>query len=128
MNAISKWRRLVLGSVLVAAAVASSGARADDVPLVTGEHWTRSTPEVKRGYLIGVANVLQVEAAYQAGNAPTENQSIVSRAIKGLNGQTLDGVRERLDRWYAANPNRLQRPVVETLWFEVISPSLQSQR
>jgi len=39
---------------------------------------------------------------------------------KGLKGQTLDSVREGLTRWYAANPQRLQRPVVETLWFELV--------
>jgi hypothetical protein len=32
-------------------------------------------------------------------------------------------VRERLDSWYAANPTRMDRPVVETLWFEIVAPA-----
>jgi hypothetical protein len=80
--------------------------------------------DVKKAYLIGIANVIQVEAAYQAANAPTNAQSLVPRANKGLQGQTLDSVRERLDRWYAANPDKLQRPVLGTLWFEVIAPGM----
>ena len=125
----AKWmRRLALGPVLVAAALAWSGAHAQEVPLVTGEHWVKSSEPVKKAYLVGMANILQVEAAHQAGNAPTDAQSIVARAVRGLRGHTLDGVRERLDRWYAANPDRLQRPVVETLWFEMVMPGLQSQR
>ena len=53
---------------------------------------------MKRGYLIGMANVLQVETAYQGGNAPPDAQSLVPRVVKGLRGQTLDTVRDRLDR------------------------------
>ena len=124
----AQWKRLALAPVIVAAALAWGGVRAQEVPLVTGEHWVKSAEPVKKAYLVGMANILQVEAAHQAGNAPTDAQSIVSRAVRGLRGQTLDGVRDRLDRWYAANPDKLQRPVIETLWFEMVMPGLQGQR
>ena len=100
-------------------------ARADEVPLITGEHWTQSTEQLKRVYLIGVANVLQVETAYHAATPPSDAQSFVPRFARGLKGHTLDTVREGLDRWYAANPGRLQRPVIETIWFEMVVPGLQ---
>jgi hypothetical protein len=100
-------------------------ARADEVPLVTGKHWTDSSEQQKKAYLIGIANVLQVEIAYQAGNSPSDAQSLVPRFAKGLKGQTLDTVREQLDRWYAAHPDKLQRPVIETIWFEIVVPGLQ---
>jgi hypothetical protein len=109
-------------------AVVTSSARADEVPVVTGQQWTQSTEQSKRVYLIGVSNALQVEAAYQAGNPPTDAQSLIPRLSKGLKGQTLDSVREGLDRWYAANPDRLQRPVIETMWFEVVVPGLKTTK
>jgi hypothetical protein len=46
--------------------MAWGSARADEVPLITGEHWTQSTEQLKRVYLIGIANVRQVETAYHA--------------------------------------------------------------
>ena len=106
---------LVLGSGI---------ARADEVPIVTGEHWVKSSEEVKKVYLVGVANVLQIETAYFGATPPTDAQSFVPRLVRGLKGQTLDGVRETLNKWYAAHPDRLQRPVIETLWFEIVVPSL----
>ncbi len=106
----------------------TGGARADEVPLITGEHWTKSTEQLKKVYLIGVANVIQVETAYHAESPPSDAQSIVPRVAKGLKGQTLDSVREGLDRWYAANPDRLQRPVLETMWFEMVMPGLQKTK
>jgi len=117
-------RKATLVSAMVLA-VLSSGVRADDIPLVTGEHWTKSSDEQKKAYLIGMANLAHVELAY-GGTAPAgDAQSIIPRMAKGLKGQTLDSVRDGLTRWYAANPQRLQRPVVETIWFEMVVPGLQ---
>ena len=109
----------------MAFAALSGSVRADEVPLITGEHWTKSTEELKKVYLIGIANVAQVETAYNAANPPPDAQSIVPRMVKGLKGQTLDSVRDGLNKWYAAHPDQLQRPVIETIWFEMVVPGLR---
>jgi hypothetical protein len=44
---------------------------------------------VKKAYLVGVANILQIEAAYQGPNPPSDAQSLVPMAAKGLRGHTL---------------------------------------
>jgi hypothetical protein len=80
---------------------------------------------VKKAYLMGIANVIQVEAAFEGTNPPPDTQSLVPRLTRGMKGQTLDSVREGLDKWYAANPGKLQRPVIETIWFEFVVPGLQ---
>lgn len=112
----------------MALAIAAGIARADEIPLITGEHWTRSTDQVKKAYLVGIANVLQVETAYAGTSPPSDTQSIVPRFVKGLKGQTLDTVREGLDKWYAANPDKIQRPIIETVWFEMVVPGLQKSK
>ena len=118
------WRTLAAAACMALAAV-SGAARAQEVPLVTGEHWTNSTEEAKKAYLVGMANVVHVELAYAGVTPPSDAQSILPRMVKGLKGQTLDSVRDALNRWYAANPQRIQRPVVETIWFELVVPGLQ---
>ena len=116
--------RTLLFLCCVALAVGWNTARAQEIPLVTGAHWTQSPDQVKKAYLVGLANAFQVEAAYGGANPPPDSQSIVPRLGKGLKGQTLDSVREGLDRWYAANPDKLQRPIIETIWFEMVVPGL----
>jgi hypothetical protein len=121
-----KWQwRTALLLACIAFFVGTSVARADEVPIVTGEHWTKSSPETKKAYLIGIANLLQVETAYFGANPPADAQSFVPRMVKGLRGQTLDTVRDALDRWYGSNSAQLQRPVIETIWFEVVVPGLK---
>ena len=109
-------------------AMAAIPARAAELPLVTGEQWTTSSEAVKKAYLVGIANLVQVQTAYFAENPPTDAQNFVPRMAKGMQGQTLDSVREGLDRWYAANPAKLKRPVLDTLWFEMVVPGLQKNK
>jgi hypothetical protein len=106
-------------------AVMCAGAFAQEIPIVTGELWTQSTEQVKKAYLVGIANTIQLELAYEGTNPPTDAQSVVPRMAKGMRGQTLDSVREGLDKWYMANPDKLKRPVLETIWFEMVVPGLK---
>jgi hypothetical protein len=120
--------KLFLALSIAMASVATVPVQAAEIPMVTGEHWTRSSEEMQKAYLVGIANLTQVENAYFAGNPPTDSQSFVPRLVKGMQGQTLDSVREGLNRWYAANPGKLQRPVIETIWFEMAVPGLQKNK
>ena len=62
------------------------------------------------------------------GQSADRGSELRPRFTKGLRGQTLDSVREGLNRWYAANPDRLQRPIIETIWFEMAVPGLQKNK
>ncbi len=125
MASESKLRRLTLAACTALALAYAGHAFAAEVPLVTGEQWTKSSEDVKKAYLIGIANLAQVEAAYAGNTPPSDAQSILPRLSMGLQGQTLDSVREGLNRWYAANPGKVQRPVIETIWFEMALPGLK---
>lgn len=51
-------------SLLVAAPV--TAAPSDPAPIVTGKQWTESDTNLKKAYLLGMANLIQVEQAYPA--------------------------------------------------------------
>ena len=125
--AMTLQSRAVMTVACMVLALVWGSARAEEIPLITGEHWSKSTEQLKKAYLVGIANVIQVETAYHATNPPSEAQSFVPRVAKGLKGHTLDSVREGLDKWYAANPDKLQRPVIETIWFEMVVPGLKTR-
>ncbi|CAB3799675.1 hypothetical protein LMG28614_05023 [Paraburkholderia ultramafica] len=118
-----QWRTL-LSLTFLTFAMMGNVARAESIPIVTGEQWTTSSDEAKKAYLVGVANMLEIERAY-AGNTSASSKDIAPRFAKGMQGQTLDSVRQGLDSWYAANPTKIQHPVIETLWFEMVVPGLK---
>lgn len=117
---------MALFALFVALAVGWGIARAQEVPLVTGEHWTKSSEEMKKAYLVGIANIVYLETAYEGANPASDAQSLLPRMVKGLKGQTLDSVRDALNKWYAARPDQLSRPVIETMWFEIVQPGLRN--
>lgn len=112
---------MLFGSVVTA-------APAEPAPIITGKHWTESDANLKKAYLLGMANVLEVERAYQQRRSVPDSQTLVTKFSTGLQNQTLDTVRETVDRWYAANPSQLDRPVVETIWFEIVMPATKTKR
>ena len=120
--------RATLVAACAVAALAGGVAQAQEIPLITGEHWTKSTEQNKKAYLVGMTNMLQVEVAYQAGTTPPDAQTVVPRFAKGLKGHTLDGAIAKLDAWYAKNPGRMQQTVVETIWYELVVPGLQQNK
>jgi hypothetical protein len=124
-SAFHKFGQIVSATCL-ALAMTCGSASAADVPLVDGTLWVKSTDDVKKAYLVGLANMVQLEVAYNAKEPLPEKYSLSPRFAKGLTGQTLATVQEALDKWYAANPGKLQRPVLETIWFEIALPGLKA--
>lgn len=122
-----RMRKLILVAC-AALAMTAGAAHAQEVPLVNGQHWTTSTEAMKKAYLIGIANAIQIEVAYGGATPASDGQSVIPRMAKGLKKHTLDTVREGLDKWYAANPDKLQRPVIETIWFEMVVPGLKTNK
>lgn len=123
MNA-RPWRALIALAFL-SLALLSSGARAQEVVIVTGVHWTTSGNDVKKAYLLGIANLMQVELAYLGNNQVPDQQNFAPRMARGLRGETVDSVRNKIDAWYAANPSRLSRPVLDVVWGEIVVPGLK---
>jgi hypothetical protein len=122
---MKQYVRLVMLFAIATLAVFSSGARAEEIAQVTGVHWNKSSEEQKKAYLIGIANIAEIELAYQESTHAPADQSILPRMAKGMKGQTIDSVREGLNKWYAANPGRVDRPVIETIWYEMVVPGLK---
>ena len=128
MTNISAFRKLghLVPAACLALAMTCGSALAAEVPMVDGTHWVKSSEDVKKAYLVGLAKMVQLEVAYNANDPLPEKNSFSPRLAKGLTGQTLATVQEALDKWYSANPGKLQRPVIETIWFEIALPGLKA--
>ncbi|WP_415774632.1 hypothetical protein [Paraburkholderia sp. J11-2] len=121
-----RWRALFSLSLL-SLSMMGNAVHAQSIPIVTGQQWMASSEEAKKAYLVGIANLLEVERAY-AGNSASSNNDISLRFGKGMQGQTLDSVRQGLDSYYASNPAMIQHPVIETLWFQMVLPGLNKNQ
>ena len=64
---IKRQLRTAMFLACMTLAMVGSNAGAAGIPVITGEHWTTSSEEVQKAYLIGIANLVQVETAYYGG-------------------------------------------------------------
>ena len=123
MNTCSKCAAMALVFVIALAVSLPNLALADeDVPLVDGELWKKSTASQKKAYIIGVGNLMVVEYLYQEGSKqmPSDDQTIIQRLYKSSEGVTLDGMTDRIDQWYKAHPDKLKEPVLVVIWNELV--------
>lgn len=120
---------VVLLSVLifVAGTAAWAGQQAgDDLPIVTGVHWVDSSLEQKRAYLFGIGNMLEIEQAMAGDNFEAmRGRSIVPVMLEGLSGTPIESIVTQLDNYYAANADRISRPVIEVLYIEMALPNVK---
>jgi hypothetical protein len=114
----------ILLSVLLAVSGATAWA-AQDLEIVTGEHWSSSSLEQKRAFLFGIGNVLEVEQA-MAGDEyeARRGRSIIHVLLDGLSGTPIADIVTQLDKFYADHSDQINRPVIEVLYLEMALPNM----
>ena len=111
-------RRFTAACVLV---ILAAPAWAQRGPVIDGEMWLSSAPEVRKAFLVGAGNMIALETAYaKKKGTPTPTASaMTSTAISGL---TLDQVSDRITKWYETNPGRRNMPVMGVVWVDMVQP------
>ena len=70
--------------------------------------------------------MLDAAYAYQQGsvNVPTGEQSFIGTLWKNIDNLTLDQCIDRIDSWYANNPDELDEVVLDVIWKDMVEPNL----
>ena len=113
-------RHMLGGLALILLAAVPALAADYEVPVVTGEHWTKSTAQERKAFLIGAATIMELEQEVQGAAPPPK--TTIGVWCKGLSAYSFDEMAAAIDAWYAANPDKLARPVVEVMWYELAKP------
>ena len=112
--------RLLGGLVLTLLLAVPALAVDYEVPVVTGEHWMKSTPQERKAFLVGAATIIELEQEVQGDTPP--KKTTIDVWCKGLSPYSFDQMVAAIDQWYAANPDKVSRPVVEVMWYELAKP------
>ncbi len=115
--ALISIKPLLVGAALLAAAAAMP-ARAGDVPLVTGEHWTKASDAEKKAFLVGAANVISIE--YELRKNDRRNPpGMINALITNLQPMSLTDISKAVDDYYTAHPDQASRSVIEVIVTDV---------
>lgn len=123
---------LVFGAAGVQAAEQDKGS--NPVLQLTGTVWQQTALENKLSILFGMdmaiateyfVNSREAELAAKNGKMPVSNLSKFEKGwMKAFKDVKRTTIVEEVDAWYAAHPDKLDRPVLGVLWFELVEPRL----
>lgn len=102
----------------------------------TGKYWVDSSESSKEAYLFGIESAIAVEyfvnskmaaKAAKAGKKPVLTFSPFEKGwMEAFRNVTRKEMMDEINQWYAANPDRLDRPVMEVIWYELVAPRLKT--
>lgn len=113
--------RLLLLVALLMLAAPAAGVAAEGT-FVTGTEWIKSTPELKRAFMLGVSNLMSAEHKVQAASRRrlTDKQTAIPRLWRAASTLTLDQAIAVVDKWYADNPDKLGETVIGVIWLTLV--------
>lgn len=136
MRNVRKLAWLAALALLVSAPIAghaqtpapAASTRVTDQRFADGNDWTRASVDEKQAFLFGIANAISVALGWDERHVPADQVTFSRRARDGLAGTSLGEAVRRIDAWYAANPGRLETPVVAVIWLDIAKPKLQGRK
>jgi hypothetical protein len=126
--------RLGIAAIAASVMIAIAPAHAQTAPtptaapqqrLANGSDWINASVEERRAFLFGIANAISVGIGWDERHVPAGQTTYARRAGAGLSGISLGESMRRVDAWYAANPGKLETPVMTVMWLEIAKPKLK---
>ena len=124
---------LALASLLamaspVASAQPATAAATSQQRFADGRDWIQSTAAERQSFVFGIANAISVGIGWDERHVPASQTTFTRRAREGLSAVSLGETVRRIDAWYAANPERLEAPVVAVMWLDIAKPKLKPRQ
>lgn len=104
----------------------------------TGKYWVQSTESNKEAYLYGIESAIAVEyeisakLAADAAKARKKSALVLSPFERGwmeaFRHSSRKEIMQGIDKWYADNPDQLDRPVIGVIWHELVAPRLAAAK
>lgn len=105
-----------VGSAFAQAAMENSD------PDIDGKVWTHSSDSDKRAFLLGVSNAVVLE--YHLRTKRSEEPSrFVQGWVSAFKDSKWSEMVSKVDAYYANNPTKLRRNVLDVVWHEMIAPN-----
>lgn len=123
---------LILSCNVAQAAQSQAVGAGNPVELLTGKVWVETPESNKAAFLFGLetaiavehaVNTQMVERSAKTGKRPVSNVSPFEKGwMQAFKNVDRKDIVMMVDNWYAANPDKLPRPVMDVIWYELIEP------
>lgn len=103
---------LVVGLMVGGLAAPAPATETGKAFLWTGSHWQQVSEDGKAGYIFGMGNLADFEAAAAKGR---KGVCISQAFVDDLKTRTVMQIIQEVDKFYQENPGKLDTPVIEVV-------------
>jgi len=96
------------------------------MPVLTGSVWQKSTQSEKVAFVWGFCHAVAIEHSLMQQVPALKVENFSAKVVEGMVGVKMDDVVRTVDEYYAANPSKVEVPVVRVMWDVVIKPKLKT--
>ena len=111
---------LVMGVMVGALAATAPAVDTNQAFLWNGVHWQQVTTDGKAGYIFGIGNL----ADYEAAASKSRKLACVSQVfVVEMKSKTVMQIIQEVDKYYQDNPGNLGTPVIEVVLGQLVKAS-----
>ena len=116
----------------------ADNSKANPVDQLTGAMWQKTPEAEKLAFILGVETAITVEffvngkvveKATKEGKRPVYTLSPFEKGwMKAFKDMSRAEIVKLVDAWYTANPQSLERPVMNVIWYEIAESRLAAKQ
>lgn len=99
-----------------------------EMPLLRGDLWIKMNEDSKVAFVWGAGHVVTIEEIIMQKYPELQRDSFVLKVVEATTNSPMkmvDVVAE-VDKYYQANPDKLDTPVMRVIWDQLIKPKIKT--
>ena len=97
-----------------------------DMPEITGAVWRKTTQQEKLAFLVGACSVVAIEHHIDLKEADDPSK-FTEGWVMAFKDKKWAEIVDKIDAYFAANPDKADKLVMEVVWNELILPTMAAK-
>jgi hypothetical protein len=97
-----------------------------DMPEITGSVWMKSSHQEKLAFLVGASSVVAIEHHIDLKKADDPSK-FTEGWVMAFKDKKWTEIVDKIDAYFAANPDKGDKLVMDVVWNELILPTMASK-
>ena len=96
------------------------------MPILDGDLWVKMAPDSKVAFVWGVWHVASIEHYLMDKYPDLKRDNFSAKLIEGSSKapMTMNEVVALIDKYYQANPDQIEKPVIAVIWSQIVKPNI----
>lgn len=120
----------MLGSIALSSRAEEVMEQVEQVmPVLKGETWVKMTDDEKISFIWGAGHIVSIQEVLARTNPELKKSNhFVNKIVEAHNNKpmTMSEVAKFVDDYYKANPDKLDKPVIEVIWYGTVVPRTET--